>query len=64
MNQRSRKTRSVVARRIRRSPLRHPLFASIPIPQIEVVRDPVAGSHSDTVAAASRSGLPIVEVDR
>jgi hypothetical protein len=40
------------------------LFASIPIPQIEVVRDPVAGTHSDTVSAASRSGLPIVEVER
>jgi hypothetical protein len=40
------------------------LFASFPIPQIEVVRDPVAGSHSDTVAAVSRSGLPIVEVER
>ncbi len=40
------------------------LFAAFPIPQIEVVRDPAAGSHSDTVTAASRSGLPIVEVDR
>ena len=40
------------------------LFASFSIPQIEVVRDPAAGSHSDTVTAASRSGLPIVEVDR
>ena len=40
------------------------LFASFSIPQIEVVRDPLAGSHSDTTAAASRSGLPIVEVDR
>jgi hypothetical protein len=40
------------------------LFASFPIPQIEVVRDPVAGSHSDTVSVASRSGLPIVEVER
>src|SRR5436309_822237 len=40
------------------------LFASFPIPQIEVVRDRVGGSHSDTVTAASRSGLPIVEVER
>jgi hypothetical protein len=40
------------------------LFASFPIGQIEVVRDPVAGSHSDTVTVASRSGLPIVEVER
>jgi hypothetical protein len=46
------------------APHRLALFASFPIPQIEVVRDPIADSHSGTVTAASRSGLPIVEVDR
>jgi hypothetical protein len=40
------------------------LFASFPIPQIEVVRDQAGGTHRETVSAASRSGLPIVEVDR
>jgi hypothetical protein len=37
-------------------------FASLPIPQIEVVRDPAGGTHSDTIAAASKAGVPVVEV--
>jgi len=39
-------------------------FASFPIPQIEVVRDPAGGTHTDTIAQASESGVPVVEVDR
>lgn len=40
------------------------IFASLPIVQIEVVRDPAGGSHRDTCAAAASAGVPIVEVDR
>jgi hypothetical protein len=40
------------------------MFASFPIPQIEVVRDPVGGTHSHTMAAAAAAGVPVVEVDR
>ncbi len=40
------------------------LFASFPIPQIEVVKDHAAGSHVSTVATASRAGVPVVEVER
>jgi hypothetical protein len=39
-------------------------FASFPIPQIEVVRDPSGGTHTDTIATASKSGVPVVEVDQ
>ena len=40
------------------------MFASFSIPQIEVVRDPVGGTHSHTMAAAATAGVPVVEVDR
>jgi hypothetical protein len=40
------------------------MFASFPIPQIEVVRDPVGGTHNHTMAAAAAAGVPVVEVDR
>jgi hypothetical protein len=40
------------------------LFASFPIPQIEVVTDPAGGAHTDTIKAASAAGVPVVEVDR
>lgn len=40
------------------------LFASFPIPQIEVVRDDAGGSHASTIATASRAGVPVVEVER
>ena len=40
------------------------LFASFPIPQIEVVKDGDAGSHLTTTKMASRAGVPVVEVDR
>jgi hypothetical protein len=40
------------------------LFASFPIPQIEVVRDEAAGSHVSAVEKASQAGVPVVEVDR
>jgi hypothetical protein len=40
------------------------LFASFPIPQIEVVRDEAGGSHVSTTELASRAGLAVVEVDR
>lgn len=39
-------------------------FASFPIPQIEVVRDPAGGAHTDTIAAARKAGVPVVEVDQ
>ena len=39
------------------------LFASFPIPQIEVVKD-TAGSHVATSEMASRAGVPVVEVGR
>ena len=40
------------------------LFASFPIPQIEVVKDDAGGSHVGTTETASRSGVPVVEVER
>ena len=40
------------------------LFASFPIPQIEVVRDQAGASHVGTTGLASRAGVPVVEVDR
>jgi hypothetical protein len=40
------------------------LFASFPIPQIEVVRDEAGGSHATTVTMASHAGVPVVEVER
>jgi hypothetical protein len=40
------------------------LFASFPIPQIEVVKDTAAGSHVATSDMASRAGVPVVEVDQ
>ena len=40
------------------------LFASFPIPQIEVVRDHAGGSHMGTIEHASRAGVPVVEVER
>ena len=40
------------------------LFASFPIPQIEVVKDTAAGSHEATSDMASRAGVPVVEVER
>lgn len=40
------------------------MFASFSIAQIEVVKDPSAGSHVSTTAIASRAGVPVVEVDR
>jgi hypothetical protein len=40
------------------------LFASFPIPQIEVVRDDAGGSHVTTTELASRADVPVVEVER
>jgi hypothetical protein len=40
------------------------LFASFPIPQIEVVKDAAAGSHVATSQIASGAGVPVVEVER
>jgi hypothetical protein len=40
------------------------LFASFPIPQIEVVTDHASGTHATTVAMASHAGVPVVEVER
>ena len=40
------------------------LFASSPIPQIEVVKDDTARSHQGTIEQASRAGVPVVEVER
>lgn len=40
------------------------LFASFPIPQIEVVRDEAGGSHVSTAELAARGGVPVVEVER
>jgi hypothetical protein len=39
-------------------------FASFPIPQIEVVRDPSGGTHAGTIKAASAAGVQVVEVDQ
>jgi hypothetical protein len=40
------------------------LFASFPIPQIEVVKDDVGGSHVSTIATASQAAVPVIEVER
>ena len=40
------------------------LFASFPIPQIEVVRDDTAGSHVRTIERAAGAGVPVVEVEK
>jgi hypothetical protein len=40
------------------------VFASFPIAQIEVVRDPAAGRHLDTVKRAAAAGVAVVEVDQ
>jgi hypothetical protein len=40
------------------------LFASFSVPQIEIVRDEVGGTHVSTIERASRAGVPVVEVDR
>jgi hypothetical protein len=40
------------------------LFASFPIPQIEVVSDPVGGGHVETVRLASAAGVPVLDVER
>ena len=40
------------------------LFASVAIPQIEVVRDEAGGSHVSAIDQASRAGVPVVEVER
>lgn len=40
------------------------LFSSFPIPQIEVVTDEAAGSHVSTMSLASRSHVPVLEVER
>jgi hypothetical protein len=40
------------------------LFASFPIPQIEVVRDQAGDSHVSTIATASDASVPVVEVER
>jgi hypothetical protein len=43
---------------------RRALFASLPIPQIEVVTDHLTRSHLRTVDKASRAGVPVVEVEQ
>ena len=40
------------------------LFASFPIPQIEVVSDPVGDSHLEMIEQASKAGVPVIEVER
>lgn len=40
------------------------VFMSVAICQIEVVRDPTGGRHIDAVQKASRSALPVLEVER
>jgi hypothetical protein len=40
------------------------LFASFPIPQIEVVTDRGGGKHVATKNTVSRAGVPVVEVER
>jgi hypothetical protein len=40
------------------------LFASFPIPQIEVVRDEAADSHVSTIEHASQAGVPVIEVEQ
>jgi hypothetical protein len=55
---------TVVAGAARGRPHRLAAYATFPIPQIEVVRDPSGGTHTDTIATASEAGVPVVEVDR
>jgi hypothetical protein len=40
------------------------VFASFPIPQIEVVTDHAGDTHVSTIATASQAGVPVVEVER
>jgi hypothetical protein len=40
------------------------IFASFPIAQIEVVRDPARGTHTETMSRASAAEMPVVEVER
>jgi hypothetical protein len=40
------------------------LFASFPIPQTEVVTDPVGDSHLGMTEQASEAGVPVIEVER
>ena len=40
------------------------IFASFPIPQIEVVTDRAGGKHVATKTATSRAGVSVVEVER
>jgi hypothetical protein len=40
------------------------IFASFPIAQIEVVRDPASGRHAETISSASAAGVPVVEVEQ
>jgi hypothetical protein len=40
------------------------IFASLPITQIEVVRDQDGGKHVPTAEAAARGSLPVIEVDK
>ena len=40
------------------------LFASFPIPQIEVVSDPVGDGHDETMRLASEADVPVIEVER
>jgi hypothetical protein len=40
------------------------LFASFPIPQIEVVTDPVRAGHLETIELASKAGVPVIEIVR
>ena len=40
------------------------LFASFPIPQIEVVTDTGGSSHLATMELASKAGVPVIEVER
>jgi hypothetical protein len=40
------------------------IFASFPIPQIEVVRDEVAGKHRTAINAAEAAEIPVIEVPR
>jgi len=40
------------------------IFASFPIAQIEVVRDPAGGTHAETISRASAAGIAVVEVEQ
>jgi hypothetical protein len=39
------------------------IFLTLPINHIEVVRDPEEGAHDEAIRKASRSNLPVLEVD-